>query len=65
MDQVDPVCNATAPGSTGTVTTGILRSILSPKEDGPQERQDVAGATPHTADGSLSGGDGLRDVDDV
>ena len=33
----DPVCNATTPGSTGTVTTGILRSILSPKEEVPED----------------------------
>ena len=63
--QADLVCSATTPGSMAPAITRILGSIPSPEQEGAHERRDVAGATPHTADGSLSGDDGLREVDEV
>ena len=63
--EVDLVCNATTPGSVAPAIIRILGSIPSPEQEGAHERRYVAGATPPTADGSLSGEDGLREVDEV
>ena len=63
--QVDLVCSATTPGSMAPAMIRILGSIPSPEEEGAHGRRYVAGATPHTAVGSLSGDDGLHEVDEV
>ena len=63
--QVDLVCSATTAGLMAPATIRILGSIPSPEEEGAHDRRYVAGATPHTAVGSLSGEDGLREVDEV
>ena len=62
--QVDLVCSATPAGSMAPVIMRILGSIPSLEGEGAHDRRYVAGATPHTADGSLFGDDGLREVDD-
>ena len=63
--QADLVCSATTVGSTAPATTRIRGSILDHEHEDDLEPRFVAGATPHTADGSLFGDDGLREVDEV
>ena len=63
--QIDLVCSATTAGLMAPATTRILGNIPSPEEEGAHDRRFVAGATPHTADGSLFGDDGLEAVDEV
>ena len=63
--QAEPVCSATTAGSMAPATIKILGSIPNQEEKGAHDRRFVAGATPHTADGSLFGDDGLHEVDEV
>ena len=63
--QVDLVCSGTTAGSMAPATTKTLGSIPNQGEEGDHGRRFVAGATPHTADGSLFGDDGLHEVDEV
>ena len=63
--QADLVCSATTVGSTAPATTRICGSIPDHKYGDDHDPRLVAGATPHTADGSLFGDDGLHEVDEV
>ena len=63
--QADLVCSATTAGSMAPVIIRTSGSIPSLEEEGAHDRRYVAGATPHTADGSLFGDDGLHEVDEV
>ena len=63
--QADLVCSATTVGSTAAATTRICGSIRDNDHEDDFEPRYVAGATPHTADGSLLGDDGLHEVDEV
>ena len=63
--QADLVCSATTVGLMAPATTKILGRIPNQEEEGAHDRRFVAGATPHTADGSLFGDDGLHEVDEV
>ena len=63
--QADLVCSATTAGLMAPATIRILGSIPIPEEEGAHDRRYVASATPHTADGSLFGDDGLHEVYEV
>ena len=63
--QADLVCSATTVGLKAPATTRMCGSIPDQEYEDDHDRRFVAGATPHTADGSLDGDDGLREVDEV